>query len=260
MQHGSGCVCPRCSGKGWLASGLIAVGIIAVAVWTIGEIKGLRFIGSNPNTPHTITVYGQGKTFVSPDVATVQVTVSSEAGPNDLAATQDRNTKTTNAVIAYVKSQGVKDSDVKTTNYSITPRYNYSDRGQQFLGYTVRQDIQVKMRDLAKVGAILNGVVQNGANEVNALQFTVDDPKKPREDARNQAIADAKGQADRLAKELGVKIVRLANYSESGGVPPPIFYGKGEAYGMGGGGSGPVPVEPGQNEIQSNVTITYEVE
>lgn len=232
---------------------------IAVAVWAMGQFKAYKFIGSNPNLTRSITVSGEGKTYIQADVATVQVTISSEAGPTNLAETQDRNSKTANAVINYAKSQGVKEEDTKTVNYSIYPRYNYSQNGQQFLGYTVRQDIQLKIRDLAKVGAILNGAVTNGANEVSGLQFTVDDPKKPQEDARNQAIADAKAKAEKLASELGVKLARITNYSESGGSQPPIYYGA-EAYGKGGGG-GPLPdIQVGQNEVRSYVSVTYEID
>ena len=106
----------------------------------------------------------------------------------------------------------------------------------------------------------MNGVVTNGANEVSGLQFTVDDPKKPQEDARNQAIADAKAKAEKLASELGVKLSRITNYSESGGSQPPILYGKAFADGVGGGG-GPLPdIQVGQNEVRSYVSVTYEID
>ncbi|MBI2097232.1 MAG: SIMPL domain-containing protein [Candidatus Sungbacteria bacterium] len=234
---------------------MLAIAFAAV-VWGIGEIKSYKFIGSNPNTTRSITVTGQGKQYVRADVATVQVSVSSDAGPTNLAEVQDRNSRTANAVMALVKTQGVKEDDIKTLNYSISPRYNYSQNGQQFLGYTVRQDIQLKIRDLAQVGTILNIAVQRGANEVSNLQFTVDDPQKPQEDARNEAINDAKSNAEKLAKELGVRLVRLTNYSENAGGQPPIFYGA-----MADGKGGPAPeIQVGQNEIRSNVTLTYEIE
>ena len=245
-------------------SGLKAVLMIALAfaaaVWGVGQIKAYKFIGSNPNTTRSITVSGEGKTFVRADVATVQMTISSEAGPTNLAIIQDRNSNIANAVIGFVKSQGVKDEDVKTINYSIYPRYNYSQSGQEFLGYTIRQEIQVKIRDLAKVGVILNGAVGEGANEVSGLQFTVDDPKEPRETARQQAINEAKTNAEKLAGELGVKLVRMVNSSENTGGQPPIYFGD-AAYAKGMGGGGPAPdIQVGQNEIKSFVTLTYEIE
>ncbi len=231
---------------------------IAILIWAAGQLKAYKFIGSNLATTRSITVSGEGKRFVRADLATVQFTISTEAGTNNLATVQDRNSSIANAVIGFAKSQGVKDEDIKTTNYSIFPRYNYSQTGQEFLGYTIRQDVQLKIRDLSKVGVILNGVVGEGANEVSNLQFTVDDPKKPQDEARDDAIADAKAKADKLAKQLGVKLVRVASYSESGANPPPIFYGT--AMGKGGGDYASPEVQVGQNEIRSNVSLTYEIE
>jgi len=237
---------------------LMAAVAFAALVWGVGQIKAYKFIGSNPNTTRSITVTGEGKQFVRADVATVQITIANDAGPTDLAAVQDKNSKIANAVIALVKTQGVKDEDIKTSNYSIFPRYNYSQNGQQFLGYTVRQDIQLKIRDLTKVGTILNIAVQRGANEVSNLQFTVDDPQKPLEDARDEAINKAKANAEQLAMRLGVRLVRLVSYSEGGQGQPPVLYAA-EAYGKGGGGSVP-DVQVGQNEIRSTVTLTYEID
>src|SRR3989344_5528338 len=103
---------------------LMAAAAFAALVWGIGQIKAYKFIGSNPNTTRSITVSGEGRQFVRADVATVQITVSNDAGSTDLAAVQDKNSRVANAVIALVKTQGVKDGDVKTANYSIFPRYN----------------------------------------------------------------------------------------------------------------------------------------
>ena len=251
------------TGMKWHGSKLKTVAFtvfsIAVLIWAAGQLKAYKFIGSNLATTRSITVSGEGKRFVRADLATVQFTISTEAGTNNLATVQDKNSSIANAVIGFAKSQGVKDEDIKTTNYSIFPRYNYSQKGQEFLGYTIRQDVQLKIRDLAKVGAILNGVVGEGANEVSNLQFTVDDPKKPQDEARDDAIADAKAKADKLAKQLGVKLVRVMSYSENGANPPPIFYGMAEFAGKGGGGVSP-DVQVGQNEIRSNVSLTYEIE
>lgn len=236
----------------------MAVLALAALIWAAAQLKAYRFIGSNPNATRSISVSGEGKTYIKADVATVNVSVTSEAGPDNLSEIQDRNSKSVNSIIGYVKSQGVKEEDIKTVNYSIYPRYNYSQSGQQFLGYTVRQDVQIKMRDLSKVGTILNGAVQNGANEVSGLTFTVDDPLKPSEEARADAIKDAKTKAEKLAKDLGVKLVRLSNYSESaGGQPVPLYYDVG-GYGKGGGQAPEIQV--GQNEVRSMVTLTYEIE
>lgn len=243
----------------WWKPALAAVIIIAALVWTAGKIKEYKFIGSNPNAQRVITVSGESKKFLKPDVASVRLTVSSESGQSDLSAVQAKNSERTNNVIGYLKSLGVKEEDIKTSNYSVYPRYNYSQTGQQFLGYTVRQDLEVKIRDLAKVGSILSGSVEKGANEVSGLQFTVDDPAKVREEMKSEAIKDAKEKAKKLSDELGVRLVRITNYSESGN-PLPIYY-ESAGYGKGGGGAMSAPdVQPGQNELKVNIAITYEIE
>ncbi|MBI3627783.1 MAG: SIMPL domain-containing protein [Candidatus Sungbacteria bacterium] len=240
----------------WLKKAIGLALILVALVWVAKSLKEYKYIGSNPNETHTISVTGEGKVFIRADVATVQVSITSDAGPTDLSEAQAKNSSRANGIIQFAKSQGLKETDIKTLNYSIYPRYNYSQNGQEFLGYSIRQDIQFKIRDLNKVGRVLNGAVTSGANEVSNLQFTVDDPKKPSGDARAAAIKDAKDKAQKLASDLGVRLVRITSYSESGSTPPPIFYG--EAAGKGGG---PVPsIQPGQNEVDSNVAITYEIE
>lgn len=242
-----------------LKTAFVVALLLAAVVWIAKEAKEFRYIGTNPNQTRAISVTGESRKFIKADVATVQVTVVSDSGTTNLAQTQDRNSQKANDVVSFLKSEGVKEEDVKTTNYSIYPRYNYSERGQEFLGYTIRQDLQIKIRDLNKVGTILNGVVSRGANEVSGLQFTVDDPKKVIEEARAEAIKEAKEKAARLASDLGVDLVRLSNYSESGnGETLPTFYAKDAALERGGG---PMPdVQVGQNEIQTVVTLTYEVD
>lgn len=244
--------------KSFFVVALVAALTIAALAWTANQLKAFKFVGSNPNLTRSISVSGEGKIFVRADLAMVQLTVSSDASQNNLGETQERNATKANAVIAFAKSRGVQEEDTKTVNYSITPRYNYSQFGQEFLGYNVRQDIQLKIRDLTKVGDILRGVVSAGANEVSQLQFTVDDPKSPEEEARAKAIADAKMKAGKLANALGVKLARVTNFSESGGGAPPVYYREAAALGKGGGG---VPdIQIGQNEIQLFVTLTYEIE
>lgn len=240
-----------------VTAALIAVTLAGLA-WAMVQVKTYQFVGANPNQTRTIVVSGEGKTFVKPDIATVQVSVSSDSGASDLTAVQSRNAEKTNAITNFLKTEGVKEEDIKTANYAIFPRYNYSQSGQQFLGYTVRQDIQVKIRDLAKVGAILNGAVTHGANEVSGLQFTVDNPKEAEEKVRDEAIEDAKKKAERLAASLGVKLARLTAYSEgSNGGPVPVPF---EAFGKGMGGGAAPDIQVGQNEIRSQVTLTYEIE
>ena len=270
----------RVRSAAWFALVMLAVFLLFAA---LGEIKALRFIGSGIGASNTITVSGEGKTFVTPDIAEFSVTVQQTA--KDVKSAQDAATKAGNAVIGYLKSQGLTDRDIQTSNYSIEPQYEYSSAicaqppvpggnvtsagsagsviycppGKQTLtGYQVSETLDVKVRDTSKAGDILAGVGGKGASSVSGLNFTVDDPSAVQAEARDKAIADAKQKAQALAKALGVSLVRIVSYNEGGGGP--IYYAK--SAGMGAvDAAAPSPEIPvGQNTVQSDVTITYEIE
>lgn len=212
--------------------------------------------GYNRTTaPTTLSVSGEGKELVKPDIGIVSIGVVKNN--LDLVKAQQSAAELINRVVHVLGQQGVAEKDQRTTSFNIYPQYDYRDGAQKFRGYEVRQTIEVKIRDLSKVGVILSGVTAAGANEVSSLTFTVDDPKAAEDKARAAAIAEAKTKAKKLAKDLGVRLKRIVSYNESnGGYPPPIFYAKAE-FGMGGSSAPAVPT--GENEIRKNVTITYEI-
>ena len=123
-------------------------------------------------------------------------------------------------------------------------------------GYQVSQSVTVKVRDIGRAGELLSGVGKNGATNVGGLMFSIDDEDAVRGEARTKAIADAKAKAKELGKELGVSLVRIVSFSENGNYSGPIMY----ATSMGkGGGEGSPEIPAGQNDIVSNVTVTYEI-
>ena len=167
---------------------------------------------------------------------------------------------------------GVDKKDIQTTDYSVNPQYDYVTKacpqgsycpgGTQVLrGYQVRQTTTVKVRDTSKAGDMLTGVGTKGATEVSGLQFIFDDPNKLQDDARGKAITDAKSKADELAKQLGVKLVRVVSFNENGGgYPGPMYYAKDSVVGMGGSEPARAPeISVGQNKVSSNVSVTYEI-
>lgn len=206
--------------------------------------------------PPSITVSGEGKEFVKPDIASVTIGVAKNN--LDLLRAQQDAAKAIDAIVADLQKEGVAENDIKTISFSIYPQYDYRDGRQVFRGYEVRQTLEVKIRDLAKVGTILTGVARAGANEVGSLTFTVDDPKVAQAKAREQAITEAKEKAKVLSRQLGVRLGKITSYNESsgGGTPPPIFARSAE-FGIGGDFAPPVPT--GENEIRMNVSITYAI-
>jgi uncharacterized protein YggE len=242
---------------------------IFLLVAAIAQLEGLRYIGSGVAATNTLAVSGEGEVFAVPDIATFTFSVQNTA--KDVATAQTAATTAENNVVAYLKAQGIADTDVQTTDYEINPQYDYSSGvcapgvycqpgNPTLTGYQVSETVSVKVRDTSKAGTILSGVGSKGATNVSGLSLTVSNQDALDAQARDKAIQDAKGKAEVLAKSLGVQLVRVVGYSDNSGGGP-IYYAKASA-GMTMDAAAPsaAPQIPtGQNKITSNVTVTYEI-
>lgn len=244
----------------------------------------MRYIGAGVTATNTISVSGHGEVDMTPDIATFSFAVVSTKSTAEAA--QADATDKANATTQYLKDAGIDEKDIKTSNYSVYPQYEYQQAvcpqpapavynessgassasavycppGKQVLkGYEARQTTTVKVRDLAKAGDLLVGVGGKGATEVSGLNFTFDDPNAPQAAARDKAIADAKGKADALAKQLGVSLVRVVSFNESGNYPRPLAYGLGGAVATDSTKAAAPEISPGQNTVTDDVQITYEI-
>ena len=220
------------------------------------------------DTKLQISISGEGKVSVRPDIATINASIVTEG--KYLKDVQDENSKKSNVLVAYLKSMGVVDADIKTVGYNISPQYRYpqpcpygsvcpdSSNQPQIIGYHVDNSYEIKIRDLTKAGDILGGVVGAGANQVSNISFTIDEPDTLKAEARKKAIDDAKAKAEKLAHDLGRSVGPIITFSE-GGSGIPMMYQSEVAYGKGGGMASPAPaVAPGENDIVVDVSITYE--
>lgn len=252
-----------------------ALGIaISIAVLVFGYAL-ISFVSTysrsiEPSSFRSFSVTGEGKVTAIPDIAQFTFRVIGEGG-KDLDALLKENTEKMNRAIEFVKGKGVEAKDIKTQSYNVEPRYQYyscpSDRPApcpppEIVGYTVTQTVSVKVRDFSKVGEILSGIIQNGANSVSQLSFTIDDPTKVENEARSEAIEKAKEKARAMAQAGGFRIGRLLSISEGGFSPPPYpsFY---EEKALSGGATVPSvqpTIEPGSQEVTAKVTLTYEIE
>ena len=242
--------------------------LVFLGVQSLSGIMSLRYIGSGVQPTNTISVSGYGEAFGVADIATFSFSVSSKKAT--VAAAQTDATAKINAATKYLTDAGIDKKDIQTTDYSVNPQYDYVQGicsggycpgGKQVLsGYEVRQTTSVKVRDTAKAGDLLAGVGGKGATEVSGLNFTFDDPNQLQDDARGKAIADAKTKADELAKQLGVRLVRIISFNENGGGYPGPMYSKAVGMGMGGDVAQSAPeISVGQNKVTSNVSVTYEI-
>jgi hypothetical protein len=253
-----------CNSWGFKTAVVVTVFILALFLLskTVGEMKSYKFIGANPSSSGTITVSGKGEVVAKPDIAEISFTVSNEA--LIVSEAQDKSSKEMNTILAFLKKGGIEEKDIKTTGYNIYPRYEYQGTSSYYqegkrnlAAYVVSQNVSLKIRDIARAGAILADLGELGATDLSGLNFTNDKIDDLQKEAKDKAIAEAKVNADKLAKSLGVKLVRILSYSDGN---YPVYYAKSEmmATGMGGGATAP-EIPSGENKIVSNVSITYEI-
>lgn len=244
----------------------LGISIIAAIILSVIAVFWFAFSYSDSVSPQAnFSVSAEGEVVSIPDVAQVRATVITEGGEN-LTNLQEQNTEKMNGVIDFIKEKGVESKDIKTTSYNITPRYqnyNCSEIREvcppaEIVGYTVRQNVNIKIRDFSNIGSILSGVAENGANSVSDLSFTIDDPTEARTEARKKAIEKAKEKAKSIAKEAGFSIGDLTSIHESVNSPYyPAYYES--TVGRGGADVSAPKIEPGSQEVKVNVTLTYKI-
>lgn len=241
---------------------LIGVGAALLTLSkAVNSFKENRFIGK-PEVRDTITVDGEGKIVAVPDIAAVSVGILTEG--REVAQVQAQNTAKMKALLDKVKALGVEVKDIQTTQYSISPRYDWVE-GKRFLqGYQVEESASVKIRDLTKIGAILSAVGEAGANQVSGVSFTIDEPETLRAQAREKAFDKAAEKAASLAAKAGVKLGKVISFNEYSPGGGPTYYKSMDtlSFGMGGASEAaapPAPVESGSLDVVVNVNVTYEI-
>jgi len=214
------------------------------------------------STNDTIAVSGEGKVVAIPDIGLTSLSVESRA--KTIVQVQTDNTQKMNEIIAYLKSQDIEKKDIRTTQYNLYPIYNYErDSGKQILdGYQLTQTVEVKIRNLDKVGTILAGAIEKGANQVGQLTFAIDDPEAFQQKARLEAIGKARTKAEAMAKAAGVHLGKVRAFSENVNSPSPypMMYARDMAVGGAEMKSAPAQIEAGSQEIVVNVSLSFEIE
>ncbi len=228
------------------------------------QIKESQYIGQNVEGQNTITVSAKGEVYTKPNLAKINFSVKTEAKTAGRAI--DENSKKMNNVIIALKKLGVEKKDLKTTVFSIYPRYewhrsseNIPINGQRILiGYEAEQRLEVKIRNLEDINKIIKSATDNGANKIGSLQFLVDEEDKFKDIAREKAIKKAKEKAKKIANELGINLRKIINFSED--------YNDTRTYPLFSSSSfkdsneETMPnIETGENKIEATVSITYRI-
>lgn len=209
--------------------------------------------------PAIFVLTGEGTATAAPDMAILRSGVVSEG--QTARAALNANTAAMEKLIAGFKAAGIEARDIQTSGFSVQPRYLYGQRNDgtqeppRITGYEVRNTVALKIRDLDKLGSVLDAAVTDGSNQIEGLTFDVSNKDELLNDARRKALADARAKAELYAEAAGVKLGRLRELSErTGDFPPPRpMVMRMEA------AKADVPVERGEQELTVNVTATWEI-
>lgn len=213
---------------------------------------------TNVTTKRTINVSGDGEMNISPDLAYVTFGVMTEK--NTVNEAQKENSSAMNNIIASIKKEGIQKEDIKTTNYNINPKYNYDNKTgtSTLVGYTVSSSLNVTVRDINKVGIIIDRAIESGANFSNGISFGVSDYEKYYNMALLKAVSKAKGKADIIASAIDVKLtvpVSIVELSNGNYPQPPVYY---DRISMKESSNSSMSVETGTFKVKASVSMVYE--
>jgi uncharacterized protein YggE len=234
---------------------LTAVMIAAITLSACGPAT----LVANPAAPQrTLSVTGTGMVIMTPDIAYINIGVHTEK-PSATDAVAENNTQTQQVVDA-LKAAGVDVKDIQTTNFSIYPNPQFDPQTNQKIGttYVVDNTVNVTVRQLDKLGDLLDTTVKAGANSVNSIQFDVFDKTKELKQARDLAVKDAQTQAQELSATAGITLGNVQTISFFNNVPGPVM----DTFGKGGGGgvaAAAVPIQSGQMTLTVTVNMSYEI-
>lgn len=210
---------------------------------------------SENSLPRTISVSGTGRVSVVPDVADLRlgVTITTKT----VEAARSTNAAVMTGVIGALRELAIAPEDIQTTNLTLSPAYDYSSNPNppRLTGYTLTNAVAVTVRDLAMVGAVIDGSLGAGATSLDSISFRNRDSAAAENSARQAAVADARAKADVLAAAAGVSIAGVASITESGTLEvAPMYRGGIAKMAM---ADASTPVEAGTNEIAISVSVTF---
>jgi uncharacterized protein len=233
---------------------------IAILVLATGLLAGCQ--ATSPSTEGSnqqagISVSGEGKVTVTPDIVNVQLGIQAQA--LTVADAQSQAANAMNDVMTALTTNGVAQKDIQTQSYSIQQITSWDNNKQQQIitGYQVNNYVNVKIRDVAKAGTIIDAAAAAGGNltRVNSIQFGIDDPIAYNDQVREKAMTDAKDTATQLANLAGVTLGKPISISESGSSPvvPPIYYSAASD------SKSSTVITPGEFDITLTVQVIYAI-
>lgn len=207
--------------------------------------------------PSTITVSGEGRAAAPPNMAIIRTGVSSQA--DTASAALEQNNAAMEEILNLLKERGVAEKDVQTANFNVSPVFEQNEQGRRepkVVGYSVHNEVQVRVRQLKSLGEVLDALVQAGSNQISGVSFDVNDPKDVLTDARRKAMQDARHRAEVYAEAAGVRAGQVLQISEQPvDLPRPMSAGV-----VGRAAFAAVPIATGEQEFRVTVHVVYALE
>lgn len=203
-----------------------------------------------------LSVSAQAEASRVPDVATLSTGVVTQAAEANAALRA--NAAQMAKVVATIKGAGIAGKDIQTSGINVNPQYRYAENQPPTItGYQASNTVNIKVRDIGKLGEVLDALVASGANQVNGPNFEIDEPEAVYDEARRAALEKAKARAEMYAKSLGMKVRRIVSISEGAGFQPPPRPVMMKAMAMDTAESS--PVSPGETTLTANLDVVFDL-
>ena len=205
-----------------------------------------------------VSVQAHAETARVPDIATVSAGVVTQA--EDANAAMRANAAQMDKVMKAIRAAGIAERDIQTSGINLNPQYRYAENQPPAItGYQASNTVSLKVRDIGKLGQVLDALVASGANQVNGPMFEIDEPEAAYDEARRAALAKAQARARMYAEALGLRVRRIVSIDEGGGFQPPMPMPmmamaraeKGVAY--------DTAVSPGETTLAANLSVVFEL-
>lgn len=204
-----------------------------------------------------LEVSATGEVTRVPDIAIISAGVVTRA-QTATGAIQE-NAARMERLRAALRRAGIEDRDIQTSSINLNPEYRYAEnQPPQLVGYTASNTLSIRFRDIRATGRILDALVEQGANQINGPNLTIDEPDAALDEARTQALTKGRARAELYARALGMRVVRLLSVSESGGYsgpPRPVPMAA-----MAERGSADTSIEPGEQKLQVTLGMSFELQ
>lgn len=208
-----------------------------------------------PSDGTLLSVSAEAEASRAPDVANLSAGVVTQAA--DANSAMRANAALMAKVMAAVRAAGVPGRDVQTSGISLNPQYRYGEgQAPAITGYQASNSVNVRVRDIARLGQVIDALVASGANQVNGPSFEIDEPEAVQDEARRLALDKARQRAEMYAKALGLRVRRIVSISEGGGSAPPMpMMMKAMAMDQ----QEATPVAPGESTLRAGVDVVFDL-